>query len=183
MGERLEDLNSDIVKKGMRTIWKIWGAILFSFWAYIRVCHYLEKEVPFFKEYDLPLELLKYSFFALSLIALYLSYHLRKTMLKRPSIKSDLKIIERAKKLGKPAVLVKYSTILFVSYAFSESICLLGVVYFFLSGDYQTLYVLTGIAAIAMVYHRPKSKELAYISIASEGTAPLLNGPKAGESP
>jgi len=174
MGERLEDLNRDIVKKGMRTIWIIWAAFLYSFWAYIRVCHYLEKEVPFFKEYDLPLELLKYSFFALSLIALYLSYHLRKTMLKRPSIKSDLKIIERAKKLGKPAVLVKYSTILFVSYAFSESICLLGVVYFFLSGDYQTLYVLTGIAAIAMVYHRPKSKELAYVSIASEGTAPPL---------
>jgi hypothetical protein len=166
----------------MRTIWKIWAAILFSVWAYIRVCHYLEKEVPYFKEYDLPLESIKYSFFALSLVALYLSYHFRKTMLKRPSIKSDLKIIERARKLGKPAVLVKYSTIVLVSFAFSESICLFGVVYFFLSGDYETLYVLTGIAAIAMVYHRPRAKELAYVSIVSEGTAPLPNGLDSGDS-
>lgn len=169
----MEDLNSDIVKKGIRTIWKIWAVILFSFWAYIRVCHYLEREVPYLKEYDLPLELIKYSFFALSLIVLYLSYHLRKTMLKRPSIKSDLKIIERAKKFGKPPILVKYSTIVLVSVAFSESICLLGVVYFFLSGDYETLYLLIGIATIAMVYHRPRAKELACVSIASEGTAPL----------
>ncbi len=94
-------------------------------------------------------------------------------MLKRPSIKSDLKIIERAKKLGKPPILVKYITIFLVSVAFSESICLLGVVYFFLSGDYETLYVLVGIAAISLVYHRPKAKELASISIVSEGTTPL----------
>jgi len=180
MGDRLEDLSRDAMKKGMRTIWKAWAAFLFAFWAYIRVCHYLGKEVPYFKEYDLPLELIKYIFFALSLIALYLSYHIRKTMLKRSSIKSDLKIIERAKKSGKPPVLVKYSTIFFVSVFFSESICLLGVVYFFLSGDYETLYVLVGTAAIAMVYHRPKAKELARVSIASEGTAP--GGPRGVRS-
>jgi hypothetical protein len=153
-----------------------------SLWAYIVVCHELEKEVPYLKEYVLPLELLKYVCFALSLIALYLSHHFRKHMLERPSIESDQKIIERANKLGKPAILVKYSTIVLISLALSESIALLGVVYFFLSGNYQTLYSLIGISAIAMVYHRPKAKKLASLSIASEALSHSLNKPDAGDS-
>jgi len=178
----LEELNRDIVKKEMRTIWKIWGACFHGLVAYIIVCHYLQKGVPYFKEYDLPLQLLKYSFYALSLVALYLCHHIRKSMLERPSIKSDLKIIERAKTSGKPGILVKYTTIVFVTIAFSEGICLLGVVYFFLSRDYQTLYGLFVISAITMLYYRPKVKELAYVSIRSEDTLPSLNKTDAGDS-
>ncbi len=178
----MEELNRDIVKKGMRTIWKIWASFFLALYAYIRVCHYLGKEVPYLKEYDLPLELLKYCFYALSLIALYLSYHFRRSMLERSSIKSDLKIIERANKLGKPALLFKYSTIVIYSLAFPEIIALLGVVYFFLSGNYQTLYALIGISAIGMIYHRAKAKELAYVSVASKGTASSDNKSDADDS-
>ena len=157
----------------MRKIWKIWASCFLSLLAYIRVCHYLEKEVPYFKEYDLPLQLLKYSFYALSLIALYLCHYFRKTMLERASIKSDLKIIERAKTLGKPAILVKYTAIVFVTIAFSEGICLLGVIYFLLSRDFQTLYGLFAISAITMIYYRPKMKDLVHITISSEAALPL----------
>ncbi|OGP80338.1 MAG: hypothetical protein A2V86_06090 [Deltaproteobacteria bacterium RBG_16_49_23] len=178
---KLEELNRDILEKEMRTIWKIWVAFFLSLFSYIMVCNGLEKEV-LFKEYGSHLKNLKYLFYALSLIFLYFSHYLRKTMLKQPSIKSDLKIIKRAKKLGKPAILVKYSTIVLISLAFSEAIAIYGVSYFFLSGDYQTLYVLVGISAITMLYHRPKAKELAHISIASEDTASSLNTPDASDS-
>jgi hypothetical protein len=151
----MEDLNGEIVKKGMRTIWMIWASMFLSLWAYIVVCHELEKEIPHFKEDGFPLELLKYCFFALSVIVLYLSHRIRKIMIEQPYVKSDQIIIERANKLGKPAILVKYRTIVLVSLALSESIGLLGVVYFFLSRDYQALYILIGVSAIAMLYHRP----------------------------
>ena len=172
---KLEELNREILEKGMRTIWKIWVYMFLSLWTYIIVCHEIGKDAHFFIKYDQHLANLKYLFFALSLIVLYFSHYFRKTMLKRPSIKSDLKIIKRAKKLGKPAILVKYSTFVLISLAFSEAIALYGVVYFFLSKDYQTLYVLIGISAAAMLYHRPKAKELAQISIASEGTVSSFN--------
>lgn len=178
----MEDLNRDILKKEMRTIWKIWAACFHGLLAYVIVCHYLQKDVPYLKEYDLPLELLKYSFYSLSLIALFLCHHIRKNMLERTSIKSDLKIIERAKAVGKPTIIVKYTNIVFVAIAFSEGICLLGVVYFFLSGDYKTLYGLFAISAIAMLYYRPKVKDLANVTIRSEATLPSINKTEPGHS-
>jgi len=166
----VEHLDENVLKTEMRTIWKIWAACFHALIAYAIVCHYLQKEVPYFKEYDLPLQALKYVSYALSLIALFLCHHVRKNMLERPSVKSDLKIIERARKKGKPPIVFKYATIVMVTVAFSEAICLLGVAYFFLSGDFQTLYALLAISAITMVVYRPKLKELASISIASEAS-------------
>jgi hypothetical protein len=166
----LDTLDKDTAKKDLRTIWIIWSAIFLSLWLYIVVCHELVKEVPYVKGYDASLELLKYVFFALSLIALYLSHRLRKTMMERSSVKSDLRVVERTRQLGKSPTLVKYMMIVLVSVALSEGVTLLGVVYFFLSGDFQTLYVLLGLSAIAMIYHRPKADELATVTLASEAT-------------
>jgi hypothetical protein len=122
------------------------------------------------KEYDLPLEILKYVVFILSLIAFYLSHRFRKTMMDRPSVKSDLKHIEQAKKSGKPAVFVKYFTVFIVSVAFSESIAPFGAVCFFRSKDFQTLYILVGLSIVAMIYHRPNADELATVTLAGEAT-------------
>jgi len=169
----VEDLSEDILKKEMRKVWKIWVACFHGLLAYVIVCHYLQDRVPYLKEYNLPLELLKYSFYSLSLIAVILCHHFRKSMIERASIKADLKIIERARKVGKPAVILKYVTILMVTIAFSEGICLLGVIYFLLSRDFQTLYGLFAISAITMIYYRPKMKDLVHITISSEAALPL----------
>ncbi len=170
----MEDLNRDLLKTEMRTIWTIWAAFFHALLAYVLVCHYLEEEVPFLKEYDLPLEFLKYSFFALSLIVLFLCHRVRKNMFEHSSIKSDLKIVERANKKGKPAIVVKYFAILMITVAFAESICLLGVVYFFLSRDFLTLYSLVAISAVTMLFYRPKLKELLSITLHPEATIPSL---------
>jgi hypothetical protein len=137
---------------------------------YVFVCHQLENQVPFSKVGARPLEVLKYVFFGISSIALYLSHYFRNTLIRRTSIKSDSRAIERGGKLGMPAVVVKYYTAFFVSIAFSESTALLGVVYFFLSKDFQTLYILVGLSIVAMIYHRPKADELATVSLADEAS-------------
>ncbi len=61
----MEDFNKDILKKGMRRIWKVWVYMFLSLWSYIVLCHRMEKETPYFKEYGLPLEFIKYGFFGL----------------------------------------------------------------------------------------------------------------------
>jgi hypothetical protein len=166
----LDNSNGDVLKKELRKLRKVWVAFVYALLLYIVVCHELAARAPILKDYDLPLEILKYAVFTLSLIAFYLSHHFRKTMMERTSVKSDLKYIEQARKPGKPAVFVKYFTVFIVSVAFTESIALLGVVYFFLSKDYQTLYILVGLSIVAMIYHRPKADELATVSLADEAS-------------
>jgi hypothetical protein len=99
----MDKRDEDALKEGLRKVRKVWFAFIYALLLYIVVCHELAATVPILKECDLPLEMLEYAVFTLSLIALYLSHHFRKIMIERPSIKSDLKYIEQAKKLGKPA--------------------------------------------------------------------------------
>lgn len=164
----METLENDAAKQGLRTIWIVWSAIFLSLWIYVVVCHELVNDIHHVEGDEASLEVLKYVFFALSLVVLYLSHRIRRTMMERTSVKSDLRVIERARQLGKPAPFVKYMMIVLVSVALSEGVSLLGVVYFFLSGERQTLYALVGLSAIAMIYHRPKAEELASVSLSGE---------------
>ncbi|MDY7038501.1 MAG: hypothetical protein SV375_20385 [Thermodesulfobacteriota bacterium] len=89
--------------------------------------------------------------------------------------KSDIKIIERSKKLDKPPVIGKYTNSVVVSLAILEFIGILGFLYFLISGDFQTLYILVVVSGIAMIYYRPKMKELDDVSIVSEANISSLN--------
>ena len=89
-------------------------------------------------------------------------------MLSAKSGKSDEKIIQRAAKLNKPAAVMKYTGAVVVSIALAELIGIFGVVFYFISGDFKTLYFLIGISAVVMLYFCPKTKEL--VSVANQFT-------------
>ena len=77
----MEAQQSEDFKKGMRTIWIIWLCMLISLYAYVRVCHLLQPNTPYLLESNLPLGLIKYAFYGLSLIVLIVSVVFRKKML------------------------------------------------------------------------------------------------------
>ncbi|MCX6556212.1 MAG: hypothetical protein NTW95_02080 [Candidatus Aminicenantes bacterium] len=60
-----------------------------------------------------------------------------------------------------PSVLQRYTSAVIASLAMSESVGMYGLVLFLLGKDETDLYLLLGISALAMVYHRPKREELA----------------------
>jgi hypothetical protein len=54
----------------------------------------------------------------------------------------------------------KYTTFVIVSLALSESIGIYGFVLFLLGDSFQTLYTFIAVSALAMIFYRPKRKEL-----------------------
>lgn len=80
--------------------------------------------------------------------------------MKPQSEKIEAKYFKRAAKTNSHPSIVKYGTAVIVSIAISESIGIVGFVLFLLSKDFPTLYILAGISAAAMLYHRPKMIEL-----------------------
>ena len=154
------------IKKGMRTIWIIWIGIFYCLYIYIKICRYQQSQLPYLSNVDLPLYLIKYSLYGLSIIVLVVTHYIRKSMLSKRSSKSEEKIIQRAAKMNKPASVVKYTGAVVVSIALSEVIGIFGLVFCFISGDSKTLYSLIAISALAMIYFCPKkniviSKDLA----------------------
>jgi len=68
-------------------------------------------------------------------------------------------------------MVVKYSIAVICSMATCMSVGVAGLGMFLLTKDFQTLYVLVAISAIAIVYHRPKRSEF-------ESLASSVNGIK-----
>jgi hypothetical protein len=80
--------------------------------------------------------------------------------MRQQSKKQEATYIQRAVKTNSHPAVIKYGVAVIVSLAISENIGIFGLVLFVLSKDFQTLYILAIISAIAMLYHRPKMKEL-----------------------
>lgn len=160
----MEDQEEKDIKKGMRSIWMIWLGILSSLYIYVKIGHFEQPGMPYLSEANLPLDLIKYIFYGLSIIIFVVTFYIRKDMLSAKSGKTDEKIIERAAKMNKPAAVMKYTGAVVVSIALAELIGIFGVVFFFISGDLETLYSLIGVSAVTMIYFCPKKKELIAVS-------------------
>jgi hypothetical protein len=65
---------------------------------------------------------------------------------------------------GKPAK-DRYLSTVIVSLLFAESVGIFGLIMFILGDDFNSLYIFTMLAALALYLYRPKASE--YISIAS----------------
>lgn len=147
------------LKQWMRKIWIIWAAVLYALYAYIKLCHFTKNDVPYFAEAKLPLEVIKYSLFVFTAFLLFFAYSYRKRKPKGQNIGFNQRILQRAQKMNKPPIFVKYSSDVISSLAITLCIGLFGLIYFFVSGDWQTFYIFIIISAIAITYFRPKLKE------------------------
>ncbi|MBF0243119.1 MAG: hypothetical protein HQK64_11685 [Desulfamplus sp.] len=149
----------DSVKKSILRVWIIWGAMFFSLFIYVALCHILAPSLkPIVNSTNFPIDTLKNSLFVASIAAFFFSIYIRKFILNPESKLTRFNQIASQTNID-PAIL-RYQTAVIISVAISESIGIFGLVIFFLSKDINTLYIFIGMSATAMIYNIPKRSEI-----------------------
>jgi len=154
------------LNKGLIMVQIIWGAIFISLGIYIFICHAIGTvEIDETGIQD-NLGLLK-ALFVCGAIAFAIVAHIIRRVVLAKNFKSsprflppDMTESRQATSQNLHPAAAKYMSAVIISIALSEAGGILGLVYFFLSGDFQTLYILVAISALAMIYYRPKRDEL-----------------------
>ena len=162
----MSPIDGEDIKKGLRKIWMVWGALLFSLYLYVKISHMLDSRWEPILDYSFPSDTLKIILYIASVLLLILSRYFRNYILTSKNPKNDANYIKRASKTNSNPAIVKYSTAVICSNAIAMNIGIAGFVMFLLTKDFQTLYILVAISAIAVVYHRPRMRELESIASA-----------------
>jgi len=148
----------EVLAKGMKVLWVIWGAMLASLGIYILVAHMAGDRI---KTQELPpdvFSLLRNVLYVVALIELAIIPFIKKIALK--SIKVSQNPSQNIPGTSNHPATAKYATVMIISLAIAESIAICGLVLFFLAKDSQSLYMLTAISAMAMIIHRLKMEDL-----------------------
>jgi hypothetical protein len=153
-------IDGEVLRKGLRTLWVIWTALLVSLFIYVFVCHFFGAEIRANAGPDFPIGLFKKILYVVALFTFAIAYFLRRLMLSGRIASSQGSIVKPATPSDQPPYLAKYTIAVVVSLALSESIGIYGLVLFFLGQDFQTLYTFIAISALAMIFFRPKMEEL-----------------------
>ena len=156
----------EAIEKGFSSVLIIWGAMLASLFIYVFISHVAGDQIRQTQNSGIPIALMRNILFGIAAAELVLTYYLRKKMLTgRPEgPTSDIPL-----KSDQPKPLARYTTAIIVSLAICESIGIYGLMLFLLGDEYQTLYIFIGVAAIAMVFFRPKREELVELAVAMHG--------------
>jgi hypothetical protein len=148
------------VKQRFRLLQVIWIAILMTLIIYLFVCHIVGAAIELDESAEAAIDVLVLVFYILAAAQLFLAHFLRRALL-RPG-KPDPASPPREAQTGqvRRQILAKYSAAVIVSLAISESVAIFGLVLFFLTGNFQTLYILMVVSAVSMIVNRPKEEEL-----------------------
>jgi|GEM_PF-1901779 len=153
----LEEKDAIRSKQGMRKARMIWTAMILSLGVYLVVAHCVAKDI------HLPLmpqsihETLRFVFMGVGAALLILAHPVRKFLLG-----SNLVPLSSGSGLAAnmDPGLGKYLPAFLLALAMCEGVGILGLVLFFLSGDFQILYVFMAFAGLGMYYQRPRMEEL-----------------------
>lgn len=156
----MDTTESELIEKGMRTLWLIWAAMLGSLCIYVFICHQFGDKIRVNGGSNLTIGTLKNILYLVVIVTLLITYFLRKFMLSGQFGQSASKIHNLTFPANPAPFLPRYTTALILSQALSESIGIYGLVLFLLGDSYQTLYTFIGISALAMFYYRPKTEEI-----------------------
>ncbi len=148
-----------LLAKGMLTINIIWGAMLFSLVSYLFICHRLKENMQPGVSADFPLALFRNLLLLVSAGAFFVAVFMRGTLLKVKPGDASATSPQLSQSQQHPAT-GRYLSAIIVSLALSESIGIYGLVIWFMSMDFQSLYLFVSISAFAMIYFRPKMEEL-----------------------
>ena len=139
----------------------VWTAILMSLVLFLFICHFVRIPIELDQSADAAIEGLVYVFYALAVAQFFLAHFLRRALLSSKKPASATPSPEAQTVQTRQQILAKYSAAVIVSLAIAESIGILSLVLFFFTGNFQTLYILMVVSAVAIIYHRPKKEELA----------------------
>lgn len=156
----IDPREQEVLSKAMKVNWVIWAAMVSSIGIYILVAHVTEGKIRIGAGAGEVFGLLRTILLIVGIGELVLIPLIRRLML-RPSSLSPVQ--------GAPAsaltpqshpAAARYVTALITSLAIAESVAIYGLVLFFLSGDFGTLYLFAALGAAGMLVNRPKGGEL-----------------------
>ncbi len=147
------------LQKGLKTATLLWLAIFISLLVYIAICHFLGESIRSESNADL-LKTLKMILPIAAAIEIFLSIFMRKKMLSGGTNIVQTEMADTPLTKTNSAVITKYTTIVVLTSAISESVGIFGMVLYLLGDSFTSLYQFMAIAAIALLYHRPRMPEL-----------------------
>ena len=165
------------IEKGLLTLWIIWAAILGSLFIYVFICYQFGDEIRQTMSPNFPVSVLRNILYGVAIITLFLTHFLRRFMLSVKSGNASAKSLTPGTHSNQSSLLAKYTTALILSLALSESIGIYGFVLVLLGDDFQTLYIFTGISALALYFYRPKREEIEALAFALQTEQTSISEP------
>ena len=156
---------NEVTDKGMRVLWAIWAIMLGYLCVYILICHLLADGVRGNVGSDFPIAIIRNILYIAVIVTLSITVFFREIMLSGNFGQSESTTYNFKPFANQTTFLIKYTIVIIVSLALSESIGIYGLLLFFLGDSYQTFYVFIGISALAMFHFRPKRQNVGKYSI------------------
>ena len=139
------------IEQGFLTIMFIWGSILALLIIYLGICMFINESYQIPVGENFPITTLKNAFYVVSIIILFGIKFIRNKLIPEKGNRSENRV---------QYYIDKYKVAVIVSSTLSECIGIFGLVLFFLSKNFNDLYILLAISAAAMIFYRPKKSEL-----------------------
>lgn len=157
----------EVLAKGMKVLWIIWGAMIASLGIYMLIPNLVGDQI---RMQELPPDVfstLRNVLYVVSLIELAIIPFIRRITLN--FIKVPQSPNQKIPGTANHPATAQYTVVMIISLAIAESIAIYGLVLYLLAKDTQSLYLLTAISAMAMIIHRPKMEELEQLAVTTSG--------------
>ncbi len=154
----IDPREQEVLAKAMKTNWLIWAAMVSSIGIYILVAHMTAGEIRIGAGAAEVFGLLRTVLLILGIGELVLIPLIRRLVLK--GVRPPKTAAAMGTMGGSHPAVAAYTSALVVSLAIAESVAIYGLVLFFLSSDFNTLYLFAALGAAGMIVNRPKSEEL-----------------------
>ncbi len=162
----LDEADVQKLNTGLRTTTVIWAAFLAAQVVYLIVANVMQGVFVSDIKTDDTFAFVAYALYVISIFCLLTAYFLPKVFLKRSGAITST-VIRSASSMagGAPASSIDaansmYITAKILSISFCESIGIFGLILRILNTDFLSMYVLVAISAAALIYFRPRKKEL-----------------------
>jgi uncharacterized membrane protein len=153
----LNVLTANQLDKELKKMWCLWWFILLSLAPCAIVCHVLNATWEPLISTSFPSYVLIIILYIVCGLFLILSWYVRNRIM---SSKQGANALKNASLTGTNPAINKYVQALIWPLAICANMSFLGLGMFRLTKDWQSLYIVIAIAAVAIIYHRPSRQEL-----------------------
>ncbi len=150
------------LEKGLKILNIVWIAIFAMLIIYVAISHSYGGLLKDSIDADL-LKKLKLLFPGLAGIGVFLSIFLRKSVLSEKKLMKITEPKEGRNVVHLPSLINKYTVIVIIASAISESVGIFGMVLYLLGDTLRTLYSYIALSGIALFYHKPRIEDLEQI--------------------
>jgi len=160
--QTMDEKDRASIDKAMVWLWLVWGSQLAMLLALVVIAHLLGPRIR--EQIDIgesfPLGILEILFGIVSAFSLVITWYLRKSCLGGKFRRSLNICVQLAAARKKPAYIVKYQAVIFVTMAIPPSVGIYGFILSLFGAANTVFYSYIIVSALAVIWQRPKKSEL-----------------------